>query len=116
MLVYSPSTVTVEPVIVTPVPAGAASAGARACTAAGIIFVGPSPELLDSMGDKTAARHQAIAAGVPVLPGTENPIANPEEAVRTAAEIGFPLIIKAAFGGGGRDTRWRGSSDIDRHG
>ncbi len=78
---------------------------ARACAAAGIIFVGPSPELLDSMGDKTAARHQAIAAGVPVLPGTENPIANPEEALRVAQDIGFPLIIKAAFGGGGRGMR-----------
>jgi pyruvate carboxylase len=78
---------------------------ARACERAGIIFVGPRPELLDMMGDKTAARALAQKIGVPTLPGTENPITDREEAMKTAKAIGFPLIIKAAFGGGGRGMR-----------
>ncbi len=78
---------------------------ARACQRAGLIFVGPRPELLDMMGDKTAARALAQKIGVPVLPGTENPITDREEALKTAKAIGFPLIIKAAFGGGGRGMR-----------
>jgi pyruvate carboxylase len=78
---------------------------ARACEKAGIIFVGPRPELLDMMGDKTAARAVAIKIGVPVLPGTEEPISDRDEALKTAKAIGFPLIIKAAFGGGGRGMR-----------
>ncbi len=78
---------------------------ARACEAAGLIFVGPRPELLDMMGDKTAARALAQKIGVPTLPGTENPIADRDEALRVAKGIGFPLIIKAAFGGGGRGMR-----------
>src|SRR5215471_11618438 len=59
---------------------------ARACAKAGITFVGPTPELLELLGDKTAARRLAIAAGVPVLPGTERPVKNSEEARMTAAE------------------------------
>jgi len=78
---------------------------ARACAKAGIIFVGPRPELLDMMGDKTAARALAQKIGVPVLPGTEEPISDREEAMKLAKQIGFPLIIKAAFGGGGRGMR-----------
>jgi pyruvate carboxylase len=78
---------------------------ARACDEAGIIFVGPRPELLDMMGDKTAARAVAKKIGVPVLPGTEEPITDRDEALKTAKAIGFPLIIKAAFGGGGRGMR-----------
>ncbi len=78
---------------------------ARACDEAGIIFVGPRAELLAMMGDKTAARAVAIKIGVPVLPGTEEPISDRGEALKTAKEIGFPLIIKAAFGGGGRGMR-----------
>lgn len=78
---------------------------ARACAKAGVIFVGPRPELLDMMGDKTAARAVAQRIGVPVLPGTEEPITDRDEALKTAKEIGFPLIIKAAFGGGGRGMR-----------
>jgi pyruvate carboxylase len=81
------------------------AAFARACAQAGIIFVGPRPELLDMMGDKTAARAVAQRIGVPVLPGTEEPITDRDEALKTAKEIGFPLIIKAAFGGGGRGMR-----------
>ncbi len=78
---------------------------ARACERAGIIFVGPRPELLDMMGDKTAARAVAQRIGVPVLPGTKDPIVDRDQAIQIAKTIGFPLIIKAAFGGGGRGMR-----------
>ena len=78
---------------------------ARACAREGITFIGPSSDLLGSMGDKTAARAQAIAAKVPVLPGTDDAISDPDEALTIAHEVGFPLIIKAAFGGGGRGMR-----------
>ena len=78
---------------------------ARACAQAGITFVGPKPELLDMMGDKTTARALAQKLHVPTLPGTENPISDRADALQTAKEIGFPLIIKAAFGGGGRGMR-----------
>ncbi|MBX3732455.1 MAG: pyruvate carboxylase [Verrucomicrobiae bacterium] len=78
---------------------------ARACARAGITFVGPRPELLDMMGDKTAARAVAQRIRVPVLPGTDEPISDRDVAMKTARRIGFPLIIKAAFGGGGRGMR-----------
>ena len=78
---------------------------ARACARAGIIFVGPRPELLEMMGDKTTARALAQRINVPTLPGTENPLTDRDEALATARTIGFPLIIKAAFGGGGRGMR-----------
>jgi pyruvate carboxylase len=76
-----------------------------ACEKAGIIFVGPSANLLQQLGDKTEARKLAERAGVPVVPGTQDPVTNPKTAHKLAAEIGFPLIIKAAFGGGGRGMR-----------
>src|ERR1700690_1486320 len=78
---------------------------ARACAKAGITFVGPRPELLDMMGDKTAARALAQKISVPVLPGNEEAISDRDEAMKAAKQIGFPLIIKAAFGGGGRGMR-----------
>lgn len=78
---------------------------ARACAREGIIFIGPSPKLLENMGDKTAARALAHKFKVPTLPGTEEPITDPDVALTVAHEIGFPLIIKAAFGGGGRGMR-----------
>ena len=78
---------------------------ARACAKAGITFVGPRPELLDMMGDKTAARNVCQRIGVPTLPGTEEAIVDRDKALKAAKEIGFPLIIKAAFGGGGRGMR-----------
>ncbi|HEY5741751.1 MAG TPA: pyruvate carboxylase, partial [Terrimicrobiaceae bacterium] len=77
----------------------------RACKAAGIQFVGPSAEHLELLGDKTAARRLAQKAGVPVIPGTEEPVTDAELAHKIAREIGFPLIVKAAFGGGGRGMR-----------
>src|SRR5579863_7000391 len=78
---------------------------ARACEKAGITFIGPSAELLELLGDKTAARRLAVKAGIPVVPGTEEPVTTADKAARVAKEIGFPLIIKAAFGGGGRGMR-----------
>jgi len=78
---------------------------ARACAEAGIAFVGPRPDLLEMMGDKTTARALAKKTQVPVLPGTEEPVTDRKEAIRIAKQIGFPLIIKAAFGGGGRGMR-----------
>ena len=77
----------------------------RACERAGITFVGPSAKLLDLLGDKTAARRLAQKAGVAVVPGTEEPVATVEAARKLADKIGFPLIVKAAFGGGGRGMR-----------
>ncbi|HML15710.1 MAG TPA: pyruvate carboxylase, partial [Bryobacteraceae bacterium] len=76
-----------------------------ACDAAGITFVGPSAEILSLLGDKTAARNLAIRAGIPVIPGTEHPITGLDSARAEARRIGFPLIVKAAFGGGGRGMR-----------
>jgi pyruvate carboxylase len=78
----------------------------RACEAAGITFVGPSAEILEALGDKTAARKLAQRAKIRVAPGTEEPVDPTAENVDAIAqEIGFPLIIKAAFGGGGRGMR-----------
>ena len=77
----------------------------RACEKAGIIFVGPTPHLLGILGDKTAARKLAASAGVPVLPGTEDAVSSVDEALRIGRQIGFPLMIKAAMGGGGRGMR-----------
>ncbi|MBM3848430.1 MAG: ATP-grasp domain-containing protein, partial [Verrucomicrobia bacterium] len=86
---------------------------ARACAEAGITFVGPRPELLEMMGDKTAARSLAQKLNIPTLPGTEDPISDRDAALKVAREIGFPLIIKAAFGGGGRGMRVvRNPSDL----
>jgi len=78
---------------------------AQACADAGITFVGPRVDLLKRMGDKTAARALAEKVGVPTLPGTEDPIEDRSKALKVARQIGFPLIIKAAFGGGGRGMR-----------
>ncbi|MEI6071327.1 MAG: pyruvate carboxylase [Verrucomicrobiae bacterium] len=78
---------------------------ARACEDAGITFVGPGSKLLAMMGDKTAARALAQKLHVPTLPGTEDPVGDRKEAIKIARKIGFPLIIKAAFGGGGRGMR-----------
>jgi pyruvate carboxylase len=87
---------------------------ARACEKAGITFIGPSPDLLELLGDKTAARRLAASAGVPVLPGTENPVKSASEAHKIAQEIGYPVIVKAAMGGGGRGMRVvHGAAQLD---
>ncbi len=77
----------------------------RACDKAGITFVGPSAELLELLGDKTAARGLAEKARVPIVPGTEQAVSDRKQVRKAAEKIGFPLIIKAAFGGGGRGMR-----------
>src|ERR1700730_18575039 len=78
---------------------------ARACEKADITFVGPTPDLLELLGDKTAARRLASAAGVTILPGTEKPVKSAAEAQKIARVIGYPVIVKAAMGGGGRGMR-----------
>jgi pyruvate carboxylase len=78
---------------------------AEACAAAGIVFIGPRPATLRRAGDKVEARNLAIALGVPVIPGTEEPVAEVEEALRIAKKFGFPVMVKAAHGGGGRGIR-----------
>jgi pyruvate carboxylase len=78
---------------------------ARKVEQAGLAFVGPSPEVIDSLGDKTKARDIAIKVGVPVVPGTPGPVASYTEAETFIKEYGFPIIIKAAMGGGGRGMR-----------
>lgn len=78
---------------------------ARACEEAGIQFIGPSSKLLDMMGDKLSAKQMAVACGVPTTPGTTEPLKSREEAQKLAMEFGFPVILKAAAGGGGRGMR-----------
>ncbi len=84
---------------------------ARRCREEGIIFIGPAPETMEAMGDKIAARKRMIAAGVPVVPGTEKPLQNAEEAVRICNEIGYPVMLKASMGGGGKGMRLIHSED-----
>lgn len=81
------------------------AAFARSCTEGGIKFIGPSWEAIEQMGSKTAARQLAIRAGAPVVPGTEQRIRNYDEARKTAAAIGYPVLLKAAAGGGGKGMR-----------
>ena len=83
----------------------------RACAEAGITFIGPPPELLEALGDKTAARRLASEAGVPTVPGTGIAPDDPSEILRSAESVGFPLIVKASFGGGGRGMRVVDSPD-----
>ena len=77
-----------------------------ACTAAGLIFVGPSSEAQRAMGEKTAARHTAQEAGVPIVPGAMSEVHNDAEATALAERIGYPLLLKAAAGGGGKGIRF----------
>ena len=78
---------------------------ARSVEKAGLIFVGPTPETIDKLGDKVSARTLAMRCGVPVVPGTDGPVENFEDVKSFTDEHGFPIIIKAAFGGGGRGMR-----------
>ena len=78
---------------------------AEVCEACHIKFIGPSPNVVRLMGDKAKAREAATAAGVPVLPGSKGPVQAEEEAERIAARIGYPVIVKASAGGGGRGMR-----------
>jgi acetyl-CoA carboxylase, biotin carboxylase subunit len=78
---------------------------AEACAAARLVFVGPPPAAVRAMGDKVAARRTAIRLGVPVVPGTEAPVTDDAEAARVAAAVGYPVMVKAAMGGGGKGMR-----------
>jgi len=78
---------------------------ARAVIAAGIIWIGPSPEAIERLGDKVSARHVAEKVGAPLAPGTINPVEGAEEVLEFVAKHGLPVAIKAAFGGGGRGIK-----------
>ncbi|MEJ0092538.1 MAG: pyruvate carboxylase [Methylocella sp.] len=78
---------------------------AEACAAAGIIFVGPSPQTMRDLGNKVAARNIAVSSGAPVMPATPPLPDDPEEVKRLAREIGYPVMLKASWGGGGRGMR-----------
>ncbi len=78
---------------------------AEICQNCGLTFIGPSPENIRVMGDKIAGRQSVTKAGVPILPGTKDNVATVDEAQRIAAEIGFPVIIKATAGGGGKGMK-----------
>ena len=78
---------------------------AERCAAAGLRFVGPPPAVIRTAGDKLAARRAVAAAGVPVVPGSDRPLADGDEAAALAAEVGYPVMLKATAGGGGRGIR-----------
>jgi acetyl-CoA carboxylase, biotin carboxylase subunit len=81
------------------------SSFAAACREEGLIFIGPSPEAISMMGDKVEARRAAERNGVPVVPGSQQGFTDGDQAARVASEIGFPLLLKASGGGGGRGMR-----------
>ncbi len=81
------------------------AAFARMCRRCGIVFIGPSPEAIERMGDKAQARETMKAAGVPVIPGSDGVVADLEQARREGERIGYPVMVKASAGGGGRGIR-----------
>ena len=87
---------------------------AEACVGAGLVFIGPPPDAIRSMGDKTAARRIAREMQVPMVPGTVDPVQGDEDARRVAREVGYPVMIKAAMGGGGKGMRLvRGDAELE---
>jgi acetyl-CoA carboxylase biotin carboxylase subunit len=78
---------------------------ARACQDAGLVFIGPSAESMELMGDKAAARRIADSIGIPIVPGTDYEVRDEDEAMSVAQQIGYPLLVKAAVGGGGKGMR-----------
>jgi acetyl-CoA/propionyl-CoA carboxylase biotin carboxyl carrier protein len=82
---------------------------ARAVMAAGLTWIGPPPDAIEALGDKVKARHIAAEVGAPLAPGTQDPVRDAGEVLAFAREYGFPVAIKAAFGGGGRGLKvaWR---------
>ncbi|MCP3982671.1 MAG: acetyl-CoA carboxylase biotin carboxylase subunit [bacterium] len=87
------------------------AAFASACRDAGLVFIGPPPEAMEALGDKVRARKLMLEAGVPVVPGTPPLSSDPAEVARQAEEIGYPVLLKAAAGGGGKGMRVVRSSD-----
>jgi len=81
------------------------AAFARAVEAAGLVFIGPTPEVIERLGDKAAAKREADAAGVPIVPGSQSPSTDPAEIAATVRRIGLPVMLKAAAGGGGKGMR-----------
>lgn len=75
------------------------------CTESGFVFIGPSPDMIDAMGDKARAKDTMKKAGVPVVPGSDGIITSDEEAIEVARQVGYPVMIKAVAGGGGRGMR-----------
>lgn len=88
----------------------------KACREAGIVFIGPSPEVIHRLGDKNQARAAMATAGVPLVPGTDGPLADGDQAVAEAERIGYPVLLKAAGGGGGRGMRRAHNADEVRSG
>src|SRR4051794_1728211 len=84
---------------------------ARAVEDAGLVWIGPPPSAIDLMGSKTRARQAMQAAGVPIIPGTTDPVGSAEEVAALGEEIGYPLLIKAAAGGGGKGMEIVWSAD-----
>ncbi|MGB7844602.1 MAG: acetyl-CoA carboxylase biotin carboxylase subunit [Candidatus Acidiferrum sp.] len=78
---------------------------ARACAGAGLVFIGPTAEAMEAMGTKTAGKQLARRSDVPTVPGTDGPIENPEEAQSLARSMGYPIVLKAVAGGGGKGMR-----------
>ena len=88
---------------------------ARAVEAAGLTWIGPPPEAIELMGSKTRARRAMQAAGVPIIPGTTAPVRSAEEVVALGEQIGYPLLIKAAAGGGGKGMELvEGPGEVER--
>jgi acetyl-CoA/propionyl-CoA/long-chain acyl-CoA carboxylase, biotin carboxylase, biotin carboxyl carrier protein len=84
---------------------------ARAVEEAGLVWIGPPPAAIELMGSKTAARRAMRAAGVPIVPGTTEPVGNAEDLIAAAREVGYPVLVKAAAGGGGKGMRVVRSDD-----
>ena len=84
---------------------------ARACADAGLVWIGPPPEAIEAMGSKVAARQRMRAAGVPVIPGTTEPVESAAEVLRLGEELGYPLAVKASAGGGGKGLKVVGNPD-----
>ena len=88
---------------------------ARACAAAGLTFIGPPPEAMEAMASKTAARQAMAAAGVPIVPGVTEAVATLDDARKAAEEIGYPVAVKAAAGGGGKGIKpAAGADELER--
>ena len=88
---------------------------ARACSAAGLVWIGPPPEAIEAMGSKVTARETMRAAGVPIIPGTTDPVESADEVRRLGEELGWPLAIKASAGGGGKGLKVvQGAEAVER--